>query len=174
MTREEAVQRIERAAERKLIELSLCGLELEELPPEIVKCTQLETLLVGRVDKKVGESIWNKLSEFPDAVFQLTNLKRLDLGENQITSIPDAIGQLSNLNTLCLGKNQITQIPEVLEQLSNLRELDLGNNQITSIPEALGQLSNLETLYLDRNQITSIPEALTQLPKLKIFGLQPL
>jgi hypothetical protein len=32
MTREEAVRRIERATEEKLIELDLRGLELEELP----------------------------------------------------------------------------------------------------------------------------------------------
>lgn len=49
MTREEAVRRIERATEEKLIELDLRGLELEELPPEIAKCMQLETLLLGDV-----------------------------------------------------------------------------------------------------------------------------
>ncbi len=146
MTREEAVRRIERTIEEKLIELDLSGLELEELPSEISKCTQLETLLVGKWDKEKAKGFGNKLTEFPNAVFQLTNLKILDLSENQITSIPKALGQMSNL-----------------------RELDLRANQITCIPEALGQLSNLETLYID-GKITSIPEALKQLPKLLIYG----
>jgi Leucine-rich repeat (LRR) protein len=44
MTREEAVRRIERVAKKKLTELDLSGLELEELPLEIGKCTQVETL----------------------------------------------------------------------------------------------------------------------------------
>jgi internalin A len=47
MTREEAVQRIEQAAKEKLTQLDLAGLGLEELPPEIGKFTQLETLVLG-------------------------------------------------------------------------------------------------------------------------------
>ncbi len=38
MTREEAVRRIEWAAEKKLKELDLSRLGVEELPLEIVKC----------------------------------------------------------------------------------------------------------------------------------------
>src|SRR4028118_146904 len=98
MTREEAVRRIERATEEKLIELDLRGLELEELPPEIAKCMQLETLLLGSYSG--GKT--NKLTKFPDAVSGLTNLKILGLSGNQITSIPEAIGQLSNLRELYL------------------------------------------------------------------------
>ncbi|MEG5063288.1 hypothetical protein QUB33_06650 [Microcoleus sp. B3-A4] len=41
MTRDEAARRIDQAAEKKLTELDLSGLELEELPPEIAKCTHL-------------------------------------------------------------------------------------------------------------------------------------
>ena len=47
MTREEAVRRIERAAEEKLTKLDLAGLGLEELPPEIGKYTPLERLVLG-------------------------------------------------------------------------------------------------------------------------------
>ena len=172
MTREEAVRRIHRAAEEKLTQLDLVGLDLEELPPEIGKCTQLETLLLGgKFDEQKREWVGNKLSEFPDAVLQLTNLKILNLSWNQITSIPEAIGQLSNLKQLKLSGNQITSIPEALEQLSNLTRLDLHKNQITSIPEALTQLSNLTELSLGSNQITSIPEALGQLSNLTQLSL---
>ena len=68
MTREEAVRRIHRAAEENLTELDLSGLGLEELPPEIGKCTQLETLLLGKWDEEKEEGVGNKLTEFPDAV----------------------------------------------------------------------------------------------------------
>ncbi|MEG3982520.1 COR domain-containing protein [Microcoleus sp. T3B2] len=166
MTREEAVRRIDQAAEEKLTELDLAGLGLEELPAEIGKCTQLETLVLGKLDYEKREWIGNKLTEFPDAVLQLTNLKTLSLVENQITSIPEAIGQLSNLRDLNLSSNQITSIPEDLAQLSNLTKLYLHTNQITSIPEDLAQLSNLTKLYLGKNQITSIPEDLAQLSNL--------
>jgi internalin A len=132
MTREEAVRRIERAADEKLMELDLSGLELEEVPPEIAKCTQLETLLLARSYEKKK----NKLTKFSDAILQLTNLKTLNLSHNQITCIPEAIGQLSNLTQLTLFGAQITQLPEAIGQLSNLTELDLEYNQITQLPEA--------------------------------------
>jgi internalin A len=64
MTREEAVRRIHRAAEEKLTQLDLSGLDLEELPPEIGKCTQLETLLLGKFDEEKREWVGNKLTEF--------------------------------------------------------------------------------------------------------------
>jgi len=163
MTREEAVRRIDQAAEEKLTELDLAGLDLEELPGEIGKCTQLETLRLGKFDGEKSKWVGNKLTEFPDAVLQLTNLKILNLRDNQITSIPEDIGQLSNLTDLNLSNNQIASIPDVIGQLSNLTGLDLRWNQITSIPDAIAQMSNLTRLDLRENQITSIPEALAQL-----------
>ncbi len=166
MTREELLQLIDQVASQNQTELDLAGLGLEELPPEIGKCTQLETLVLGKWDEERLKWIGNKLTEFPDVVLQLTNLKRLLIDDNQITSIPEAIGQLSNLTRLSLNSNQITSIPEDLGQLSNLTELYLGNNQITSIPQDLGQLSNLTWLDLNNNQITSIPQDLGQLSNL--------
>src|SRR4028118_2077699 len=116
MTREEAVRRIERATEEKLIELDLRGLELKELPPQIAKCMQLETLLLG-AGYINNEWLKNKLTKFPDTVLGLTHLKKLDLSYNQITKIPKQVQQLSNLTKLWLSNNQIIQIPEQLGQL---------------------------------------------------------
>ena len=163
MTREEAVRRIDQAAEEKLTQLDLAGLDLEELPGEIGKCTQLETLVLAKFDGEKSKRVGNKLTEFPDAVLQLTNLKILNVSHNQITSIPEDIGQLSNLTDLNLSNNQIASIPDAIGQLSNLTGLDLRWNQITSIPDAIAQMSNLTRLDLRENQITEIPEALAQL-----------
>jgi internalin A len=44
MSLKEAVRRIEQATEEKLTKLDLSGLELEEVPPEIGKCTHLVKL----------------------------------------------------------------------------------------------------------------------------------
>jgi len=163
MTREELLQLIDKAADEGSTELDLAGLGLEELPPEIGKCTQLETLVLGKWDYEKRKWIGNKLTQFPDVVLQLTNLKILNLSNNQITLVPKAIGQLSNLTQLDLSHNQITSIPEVIGQLSNLTKLNLSDNQITSIPEVIGQLSNLTKLNLSDNQIAQIPDALAKL-----------
>ena len=47
MRREEAVRQIDQAAEEKLTQLDLAGLGLEELPPQIGKFTQLDSLVLG-------------------------------------------------------------------------------------------------------------------------------
>ncbi len=172
MTREELLQLIDKAADEGSTELDLAGLGLEELPPEIGKCTQLETLVLGKWDEEKQQILGNKLTEFPDVILQLTNLKILSLRQNQITSIPEAIAQLFNLTQLDLSRNhQITAIPEAIGQLSNLTELDLDFNQITAIPEAIGQLSNLTELNLHSNRITFIPESIFKLSNLTQLDL---
>jgi internalin A len=201
MTREEALRRIDIAATEKLTQLDLAGLGLEELPPEIGKCTQLETLVLGKVEKGewvdgklTAKLITNQLSTLPKELRALENLRSIDLSGNPLGKIPEFllemkqleslnlnsinlkeipkdIAQLSNLTELNLRHNQIIQIPEVLGQLSNLTQLYLFNNQIDKIPEALAQLSNLTGLYLGCNHITEIPEALAQLSNLTVLHL---
>ncbi len=201
MTREEAVRRIHRAAEEKLTQLDLSGLDLEELPPEIGKCTQLETLVLGQLEKwewvdgkNTPKLITNQLSALPEELRALENLRSINLSGNPfgkmpelllkmkqldslnltsigLTEIPEAIGQLFNLTDINLFNNQITHIPDAIAQLSNLTELDLSHNQITVIPEAICQLSHLKQLDLRYNQITVIPEAICQLFNLTKLNL---
>jgi internalin A len=85
MTREDLLLLIDKAADEGQTELDWAGLGLEELPPEIDKCTQLESLVLAKYDGEKRKFIGNKLTEFPDVVLQLTNLKILNLGNNQIT-----------------------------------------------------------------------------------------
>ena len=65
---------------------------------------------------------------------QLTNLKRLDLDDNQLTSLPPEIGQLTSLRVLSLSNNQLTSVPAEIGQLTNLQVLRLYSNQLTSLP----------------------------------------
>ncbi len=54
MTREELLQLIDSSAHQGSTELDLAGLGLEELPPEIGKCSGLETLVFGKFDMIVS------------------------------------------------------------------------------------------------------------------------
>ncbi|MEG4377187.1 MULTISPECIES: leucine-rich repeat domain-containing protein [unclassified Microcoleus] len=201
MTKEELLQLIDKAADEGQTELDLSGLGLEELPQEIGKCTQLETLVLGKVEKwkwadgkLTPKLITNQLSTLPEELRALENLRSINLSGNPfgtipelllgmkqlenlnlisigLTEIPDAIGKLSDLTKLYLSGNQITFIPDALGQLSNLIQLDLGTNQITYIPDAICQLSNLTWLNLSINRITQIPDALCQLSHLTLLGL---
>ncbi|MBW4659338.1 MAG: leucine-rich repeat domain-containing protein [Drouetiella hepatica Uher 2000/2452] len=196
MIREELLELIDRAADEVWTELDLSGKELTELPAEIGKLTQLETLILGKVEKwqwAEGKSIptvtTNQLTVLPQALEALENLKTLRLSGNplrvipevilglrqleylNLTSvglleIPDSIAQLTNLTQLRLHSNQISTIPDSIAQLTNLTQLRLHSNQISTIPESIAQLTNLTTLDLSSNQISTIPESIAQLTNL--------
>ena len=148
------------------------GLELTyndmhgEIPPEIAKLANLETLDLGGNDS---------LGELPAELGELTNLVTLDLWNNNLTGeIPPELGNLTNLETLYLLSNELTgEIPAELGQLNNLETLHLGENQLTgSIPPQLGNLSDLWSLLLFENELTGeIPPDLGELSELNRLWL---
>ena len=124
------------------------------------------------------------VGEIPKDLGSLSNLKRLDLGNNYLTGeIPRELGNLSGLETLLLGSNSsfagglIGRIPKELGNLSNLEILILDSNLLTGeIPSELGNLTSLETLLLDHNRLSGeIPAelgSLSNLRSLEIFDNQ--
>jgi internalin A len=151
MTKEELLQLIDRAADEGWKELDLSGMSLSELPREVKKLTQLESLVLGRFDLEKEIWIGNRFIDFPDEVFQLPQLRCLRLSANQITVIPEAIAHLSNLTILELQNNQIRSIPKAIGHLTNLTELDLYHNQVSHIPDEIVHLSHLTKLLISRN-----------------------
>ncbi|MGC8714237.1 MAG: hypothetical protein ACP5RH_17765 [Leptodesmis sp.] len=84
MTQEELLALIDQAAEEGWKELDLAGNGLTELPPEIGKLTQLETLILG----KVGEWKWVDDQYTPTLI------------TNELTTLPQELATLKNLQTL--------------------------------------------------------------------------
>jgi len=105
-----------------------------------------------------------QLTQLPDNIGQLANLKQLYLEWNNLTSFPSSFSQLSNLENLAVSNNWLTALPNDFGDLSELSFLDLGYNQITEIPESIGNLQNIEYLWLFNNQLSSVPETICDLP----------
>ena len=170
MTREELLQLIDKAASQGSKVLDLAGLGLEELPPEIGKCTQLQRLILGKwIDS--NEGVGNKLVVLPPEIGKLTNLKILQLGFNALSSLPDEISQLVNLKALHLSKNQFTELPDCIFQLPQLVYLGCRENQISILPPQIQNLKLLETLGLGENQLQCLPDEIGTLQYLKGFYL---
>ncbi|MDJ0675042.1 MAG: leucine-rich repeat domain-containing protein [Calothrix sp. MO_167.B42] len=174
MTQDELLALIDRAAAEGWRELDLSGQGLTELPGEIGKLQQLESLILGKRLKgyeQVGGRLiqkvsGNNLKTLPLELLGLPNLRKLDISGNPLENIPDVVTQIVHLEELILIRVELTQIPEAIAKLTNLTQLDLRSNQITQIPEAIAKLTNLTKLDLSVNQITQIPEAITNLTNL--------
>ena len=180
MTQDELLVLIDRAVAEGWRELDLSGQELTELPVEIGKLKQLESLILGKKVEgyePVGNRLLEKVSDnnlktLPLELLSLPNLRKLDISGNPLESIPDVVTHILHLEELILIRVELTEIPDAIAKLTNLTQLDLDGNQITQIPEAVAKLTNLTQLDLRSNQITQIPETIESLPKLKILDLR--
>jgi len=103
------------------------------------------------------------LTELPKGLENLTQLKELWLGSNQLTDVT-GLHKLDQLTDLHLNRNQLTDV-KGLERLTKLKALYLSNNQLTSL-KGLEKLTQLTHLSLDSNQLTKVPEELEKLPSL--------
>ena len=147
---------IAHAAASNVTELSITNKEIEALPPEIGKLTDLTSLKLSN----------NQLTSLPPEIGQLENLTFLSLIENQLTELPKEIGRLANLKSLYVNFNKLKTVPEEIGQLQNLRSLGLIGNLLDYLPPQIGLLANLDYLHLGGNQLTRLPAELGQLKKL--------
>jgi internalin A len=175
MTQAELLALIEQAAEEGWKELDLSGKELTELPAEIGRLTQLETLILGKLDngkweqvdgKMVPPVITNQLKALPQELAALENLRLLDLSGNPLTVIPTSVLELQKLTSLIVVRVNLSEIPDSIAQLTNLTELHLSGNQLSELPESIAQLTNLTELNLSGNQLSELPESIAQLTNL--------
>ena len=114
--------------------------------------------------------LYNRLKtiEKGDLLF-LTNLRYLDLGNNQITDIaPGSFFSQEKLEKLFLDNNHITMIePMTFYGLQNLKILSIKHNRLTLLKyESFKDMSNLEELYLNSNDIQYLEPFDIKWPKL--------
>jgi leucine-rich repeat protein SHOC2 len=82
----------------------------------------------------------------------------LDLESRRLSELPEAIGNLHNLKILDLECNELKELPESIGSLINLTELYLGFNELERLPDSIGHLKNLTKLYLNINLDKPIDE----------------
>jgi hypothetical protein len=108
-----------------------------------------------------------KLSELPESLAELTQLRSLNLSGNQLTELPEWLGKLTQLQLLDLGENELSALSDSLRQLTYLRELNLVRNKIVHLPEYMIHFKQLQKLYLTGNPMVKIPDWLGQLSSLR-------
>lgn len=154
----------------------------------------LEQLKNGELHGNTHLNISENLTQFPTEIFELADsLETLDLSNNQLSELPQDLGRLINLKVIFCSNNLFTSLPAMLSTCPKLemigfksnqieevpatalplqtRWLILTDNKITQLPEKLGQLLRLEKLALAGNQLTHLPQSLHQCHKLGLVRL---
>ena len=101
----------------------------------------------------------NVITELPDSLISLPNLRRFYLSENKISSIETGrFFNMSNLWTLLLDNNRLASLQEgAFDGLTKLNHLTLSSNQLENIaPNSFRDLGQLDYLSLHNNHLATI------------------
>lgn len=99
----------------------------------------------------------------PDSLWQMTQLKGLNLSRNKLNALSGPICNLTSLEQLILNRNDIYVLPEELGCLQKLTYLDLWSNHIDNLPKSMETIPNLKKV--DFSGIVVFPERQDELTK---------
>jgi Leucine-rich repeat (LRR) protein len=112
------------------------------------------------------------LLEIPEKIFELFNLKFLNLSSNLLTSVSGNISKLTKLEEIYLNKNKLTELPNEMGELKNLRKIILSNNKIKKFPDNFYNLINLEIINIISNELEIISDDIYKLTNLEYLYLR--
>ncbi|KAL5356226.1 hypothetical protein BJX96DRAFT_162302 [Aspergillus floccosus] len=157
--------------------LDLHGNLLQSLPVGLRRLQRLHTLNLSNNNLKmddiavVTEMLQGALT--PD-IQRLTNLESLDLHENSLVALPHEIGELTALRILNVGCNQLTSLPfDALSKLP-IKDLSSPKNKLAGalIPRSVSKLETLQNLDVAGNALTALSENDTlELPNLQWISI---
>jgi hypothetical protein len=93
-------------------------------------------------------------------------------GDLQFTTIPDEVFELKELRSLNLVGKGLIELSPRIAALGFLKRLELARNSLSSLPMALAELDELEELDLSENQLSNIAGVLRKLPVLRFCNLR--
>ena len=161
MARDEAY----RKAEERIAEALRTG--ADDLDLSSMGLTELPESLGQLTQLKTLRLYRNQLTELPESLGRLTELIDLELDGNRLDSLPESMCDLGKLGTLWLGGstigNPLIVLPESLRRLTRLRVLGAASCQLTVIPEWIGEFAELDTLHIAGNKLKALPKSLGQL-----------
>ncbi len=115
------------------------------------------------------------LVKLPVEVFQISNLKSLNLSNNvllDISSSLDSLKNITSLETIKLNELNLRYIPFELFDIKNLKYLVIENNNIETIPDEIKGMYNLKGLFISNNNVDYIQSGFMHLSKLEVLDLR--
>lgn len=113
----------------------------------------------------------NSIANFPLFLSDLDKLEYLDISHNKLTTLPPEIGFINKLRVLDLSDNQLISLPDTISELRQLIILNVSNNKLVKLPETIGNNKNLVGLDISYNNLEYLPEALMEIASLQVLYL---
>ncbi|KRY77918.1 Protein flightless-1 -like protein, partial [Trichinella pseudospiralis] len=115
----------------------------------------------------------NELTEIPEAMYKLENLRRLNVSDNCIEKFEPFAECWPKLEVLNLSRNKLTALPDLLTKMQSLKRLYVNENQLTfdGVPTGIGKLINLEIFQAAHNRLELVPEGVCRCVKLRRLKL---
>ncbi|MBT2288504.1 leucine-rich repeat domain-containing protein [Paenibacillus albidus] len=128
------------------------------------------------------------LTELPERIRELTELRDLEIFEQDLYCLPKGLFELSKLERLRIMTADLESIPVSIARLKNLRELSIqcGSSDrptpgyrikpkeeisLNRIPPEIGELTQLEQLTIQYTSIHELPHELEKLKHLRRLDL---
>ncbi|XP_062202657.1 disease resistance protein RGA2-like [Phragmites australis] len=115
--------------------------------------------------------MWTKA--VPIAIFQLKNLKYLNMSGLGCSALPEVISNVWSLQALHVPDSDIVSLPESIGRLQKLRILNLsGCGSLESLPDSIGDCHMISSIAL-RNctSLTVLPNSIGRNKRLRVLRL---
>lgn len=138
-----------------LQKIALVDNKLRDVPSSLKKVRSLRQLHISGNENLNYEDLVDELEQ--------TNIEELSIPLNSLSDIPQNISKLKQLKVLDIRKNFIADIPEGVSQLDSLKGLRVEDNLILDLETEFSELKDLNIKYLsfdaeNNNEVGKIKE----------------
>ncbi|KAJ1273942.1 hypothetical protein BS78_05G024500 [Paspalum vaginatum] len=107
------------------------------------------------------------------AIFQIKNLKYLEISQLQCESLPEAISDIWSLQAVHLIDSSLLELPKSIGKLQKLRTLNLSHcEELKCLPDSIGDCNMLSSIDLCNCQtLATLPNPIGRNEKLRVLRL---
>ena len=109
---------------------------------------------IANLQKLEKLGIWGsefKINEIPDIFWNMKELKKFSFAGNIITDLPQSIYGLSNLKEIAVGSTGINGLDKKIGELHELKRIHVYDNLLSKLPDTVFTLPNLSVLNIEEN-----------------------